>query len=236
MTQRNWFHLGWSFLWLKIYYISIHIHICIKYTLQTYHGCSKKNHVHHPFDLKHTPDGSHRVFSGLLEELLEKPDATRLRSLVMELKALAEEQRLGRMAVGTVGRLDGFRCWNWRVWGENTGVSSQVSMCEDWFFSFETGVGGGGGWGWLGGEVFSCWVRSLAIKRVAWCELLGSVKTLGNHDEKNCLSLESRDNGIVNHQLLGMNPNSKKSPTGPTERTPKPEYLIALATYLGVRW
>ena len=29
---------------------------------------------------------------------------------------------------------------------------------------------------------------------------------------------------------------SKKSPTGPTERTPKPEYLIALATYLGVRW
>ena len=29
---------------------------------------------------------------------------------------------------------------------------------------------------------------------------------------------------------------SKKSRTGPTERTPKPEYLIALATYLGVRW
>ena len=29
---------------------------------------------------------------------------------------------------------------------------------------------------------------------------------------------------------------SKKSPTGPTERTPKPEYLITLATYLGVRW
>ena len=29
---------------------------------------------------------------------------------------------------------------------------------------------------------------------------------------------------------------SKKSPTGPAERTPKPEYLIALATYLGVRW
>ena len=26
---------------------------------------------------------------------------------------------------------------------------------------------------------------------------------------------------------------SKKSPTGPTERTPKPEYLIVLATYLG---
>ena len=29
---------------------------------------------------------------------------------------------------------------------------------------------------------------------------------------------------------------SKKSPTGPKERTPKPEYLIALASYLGVRW
>ncbi len=30
-----------------------------------------------------------------------------------------------------------------------------------------------------------------------------------------------------------MKGESKKSPTGPTERTPKPEYLIALATYLG---
>ena len=30
--------------------------------------------------------------------------------------------------------------------------------------------------------------------------------------------------------------NSKKSPTGPTERTPKPENLIPLATSLGVRW
>ena len=29
---------------------------------------------------------------------------------------------------------------------------------------------------------------------------------------------------------------SKKSPTGPTEWTPKPVYLIALATYLGVCW
>ena len=29
---------------------------------------------------------------------------------------------------------------------------------------------------------------------------------------------------------------SKKSPAGPTERNPKPEYRISLATYLGVRW
>ena len=29
---------------------------------------------------------------------------------------------------------------------------------------------------------------------------------------------------------------SKKSPTGLTERTPKPDYLIAPATHLGVRW
>ena len=29
---------------------------------------------------------------------------------------------------------------------------------------------------------------------------------------------------------------SKKSPTGPSEWTPKPEYLIALAPYLGVHW
>ena len=29
---------------------------------------------------------------------------------------------------------------------------------------------------------------------------------------------------------------SKKSPAGPTERTPTPEYLIALAISLGVRW
>ena len=32
-----------------------------------------------------------------------------------------------------------------------------------------------------------------------------------------------------------MNAQSKKHPTGPTERTPKPEYLIALGTYFGVR-
>ena len=36
--------------------------------------------------------------------------------------------------------------------------------------------------------------------------------------------------------IFGNNHISKKSPTGPTERTPKPEYLIALATYYGVRW
>ena len=29
---------------------------------------------------------------------------------------------------------------------------------------------------------------------------------------------------------------SKKSPTGPTEWTPKPVYSIALVPYLGVRW
>ena len=29
---------------------------------------------------------------------------------------------------------------------------------------------------------------------------------------------------------------TKKSPTGPTEPNPKPEYLITLATYLGVHW
>ena len=33
-----------------------------------------------------------------------------------------------------------------------------------------------------------------------------------------------------------INQHSKKSPTGPTERTPKPKYLISLAPYLGVRW
>ena len=33
-----------------------------------------------------------------------------------------------------------------------------------------------------------------------------------------------------------LSPESKKSPTRPAERTPQPEYLIALATYLGVRW
>ena len=29
---------------------------------------------------------------------------------------------------------------------------------------------------------------------------------------------------------------SKKPPTGPIEQTPKPEYLIALASCLGVLW
>ena len=36
---------------------------------------------------------------------------------------------------------------------------------------------------------------------------------------------------IIVHALY-----SKKSPTGPTERTPNPEYLTALAINLGVRW
>ena len=31
-------------------------------------------------------------------------------------------------------------------------------------------------------------------------------------------------------------PQPKKSPTGPTERTPKPEYLKTLPIFLGVRW
>ena len=34
----------------------------------------------------------------------------------------------------------------------------------------------------------------------------------------------------------GTSRHSKKSPTGPTEWTPKLEYLIALVPYLGVRW
>ena len=38
------------------------------------------------------------------------------------------------------------------------------------------------------------------------------------------------------HFPLGKIFKSKKSPTGPTERTPKTEYLVALATHLGVRW
>ena len=38
------------------------------------------------------------------------------------------------------------------------------------------------------------------------------------------------------HHLFKEKSGSKKSPTGPTEQTPKPEYPIALATYLGVRW
>ena len=37
-------------------------------------------------------------------------------------------------------------------------------------------------------------------------------------------------------QKRGRSSDSKKSSTGPTERTPKPEYLIALSTDLGVRW
>ena len=41
---------------------------------------------------------------------------------------------------------------------------------------------------------------------------------------------------VSNFNVLLPSLFSKKSPTGPTERTPKPEYLIALATYLGVRW
>ena len=39
---------------------------------------------------------------------------------------------------------------------------------------------------------------------------------------------DSKSSTIMNHL--------KKSPTGPTERTPKPEYLTTLATDLGVHW
>ena len=55
-------------------------------------------------------------------------------------------------------------------------------------------------------------------------------------DEKNTVT--SRENQVL-AQKNSRDPvvsSSKKSPTGPTERTPKPEYLIALANYLGVRW
>ena len=38
--------------------------------------------------------------------------------------------------------------------------------------------------------------------------------------------------GVINE--ISQSLVSKKSPTGPT--APKPEHLIALATYLGVRW
>ena len=41
--------------------------------------------------------------------------------------------------------------------------------------------------------------------------------------------LASQKNTHGNHLVV-----SKKSPTGPTERTPKPEYLVSLAPHLGV--
>ena len=40
----------------------------------------------------------------------------------------------------------------------------------------------------------------------------------------------------IPHHVRDKFIHSKKSPTGPTERTPTPEYLIAPAIYLGVRW
>lgn len=84
--------------------------------------------------------------------MLEKPDATRLRSLVMELKALAEEQRLGRMAgwtVGTVGWVSPFETGEFGV--KTQGSSFQcVRIC----FFFKTG-----GVGWVGGD----WGRSFLV-------------------------------------------------------------------------
>ena len=46
----------------------------------------------------------------------------------------------------------------------------------------------------------------------------------------------SYPNMIIQDKIIYIDIQSKKSPTGPTEWTPQPEYLIALATYLGVRW
>ena len=46
----------------------------------------------------------------------------------------------------------------------------------------------------------------------------------------------SYPNMIIQDKIIYIDIQSKKSPTGPTEWTPQPEYLIALATYLKVRW
>ena len=55
---------------------------------------------------------------------------------------------------------------------------------------------------------------------------------LDGHEPTKMVGYELDDELNLYLGILG----SKKSPTGPTERTPKPEYLIALATCLGVRW
>ena len=50
------------------------------------------------------------------------------------------------------------------------------------------------------------------------------------------VDLEEQTNGPDRLEKKNTLINSRKTQTGVTERTPKPEYLIALATYLGVRW
>ena len=68
---------------------------------------------------------------------------------------------------------------------------------------------------------------------------IGIIKYTSSHNhgsvKNGCISNRIVTFQIVRHFPLNHD-YSKKSPTRPTERTPKPEYLIALVSYLGVRW
>ena len=85
------------------------------------------------------------------------------------------------------------------------------------------------------------WSSKLGVFYTVICILdLGDVKTMFRATYSGVY-----DVGTVSFRIgTRLNPSnkmqtrllSKKSPTGSTERTPKPRYLIALVTFLGVHW
>ncbi len=88
--------------------------------------------------------------------------------------------------------------------------------------------------------LYSCpWLNKKSAKNSVICIIYGSPQ----NDQHFCFGSphseppHSLDPPKQYLELRSRSLVSKKSPTvGPTERTPKPEYLIPLATYLGVRW
>ena len=98
-------------------------------------------------------------------------------------------------------------------------------------------------------EWFFCWYPNKthppATKRPCDIDRSKEVVSITDKTERTPMRLRPTEDtwvlGPLPWQLGAFGANndmfhSKKSPTGPTERTPKPEYLISLAPYLGVRW
>ena len=83
-------------------------------------------------------------------------------------------------------------------------------------------------------------ITSSEIKGKSLWKDLKKTGKLRSHYEKGGLSkhMTQKDEATMVFPALKSNKKteSKKFPTGPIERTPKPGYLIALVPFLGVRW
>ena len=67
-------------------------------------------------------------------------------------------------------------------------------------------------------------------------QIPSSKLTRAMENEPYVFPIEDRDFPLPQYKLIGVQ-YSKKSPTGPTEQTPKPENSnSSIAPFLGVRW